>query len=374
MNPHQRRSGTPIGFPIDRTDNNRPILLTPALADQLTGAGFTVLTEPGIGARFGISDDEYATHRVSFADAATVWSCPLLMKYKAFEPAEIRMLRTDQTVAAVFHAEGRPDITSALLESGVRAYSYEFLHEDNQFPMMRAGGRIAGIQSVLYAAHYLQTSEGGRGVLLADVPGCPVPRVLVIGSGNVGTSAAETAVSLGCDVVVLCHSAASLRRFQARTGGTIRAEVNDAATLAREIREADAVIGAILISTYSTPAMIAEQHVRTMKPGAVIVDATAGYGDGYLPTAGPVQRPGDPARIVHGVGHVKVDVLPSVVPLTATFAYTTNAAPYLLRLARAVLHGGPDPAIESALITEAGRVRHPVLEEHMGYLESGLVR
>lgn len=110
--------------------------------------------------------------------------------------------------------------------------------------------------------------------------------------------------------------------------------------------------------------MITESDLRGMKPGAVIVDATCGYGNGYLPTAGPVQQPGDPPRVVEGVLHIKLDALPALVPLTATEAYTVNAAPFLVRLARVALQGAPDPAIEAARIAQDGRLVHPVCHQH----------
>jgi alanine dehydrogenase len=124
------------------------------------------------------------------------------------------------------------------------------------------------------------------------------------------------------------------------------------------------VIGAILDSTWDTPAMIIEDDLQVMRPGAVIVDATCGYGPGYLPTAGPVQTPGAPPKEVAGVLHVKLDMLPALVPVTATSAYVANAAPYLERLARTALQGTRDPVIEAARIAAGGRLIHPVTVQH----------
>jgi alanine dehydrogenase len=124
------------------------------------------------------------------------------------------------------------------------------------------------------------------------------------------------------------------------------------------------VIGTILVSTHDTPPMISEADLERMRPGAVIVDATCGYGPGYLPTAGPLQQPGDPPRLVAGILHVKVGVLPALVPVTATAAYASNATPYLERLARVALLGEEDLAIESARIACGGHLVHPVLVQH----------
>jgi alanine dehydrogenase len=353
-----------IGFPKEPQNADPRIILTPALAHSLRSAGFALVSEPGIGARVGISDADLCDAGVTLADDFDVWQCPLLLKYKAFRPAEIDRLRSGQAAASVFHAEGNSEVIKALLRTKARLYSYEFLEEDGRFPLMRAGGHIAGVQSVLLAARHLQTDAGGPGVLLGLVPGAEPTRVLVIGSGNVGAAAARTAHGLGADVTVLGHTRDGCRDFLARCDHPATVRVNGPTVLREELARTDVVIGAILISTYSTPPMITESDLHSMKPGAVIVDATCGYGEGYLPTAGPVQRPEDPPYVVHGVRHVKIDTLPSLVPVSATQAYAAAAVPYLLRLAAAIAHNTTDPLWETALIAEDGEVRHPVVKEH----------
>lgn len=358
-----------VGFPKDAKADDPRIILTPALAARLREDGFEVLSEPGIGERVEVSDDYLRAAGVSLVESGEVWQCPLLLKYKAFQPAEIERLHRPQVVASVFHAEGNRDIITALSRSEARAYSYEFLQEDGRFPLMRAGGHIAGVQSVLLAARHLQTETGGRGVLLGGAPGAEPVRVLVIGTGNVGAAAARTAHALGAEVTLLAHADQGRRDFLARCDHPATVLVNDASTLRSELVRADVVIGAILISTYSTPAMITEADLRTMKPGSVIVDATCGYGEGYLPTAGPAQQPGTPPLVVGGVRHVKVDVLPSLVPVTATQSYSALAAPYLSRLAHAVASGMTDPLWDTALIADGGKITHPVVLEHAAMYE-----
>ncbi len=171
-------------------------------------------------------------------------------------------------------------------------------------------------------------------------------------------------------MLVLCRTANGRDQVLCRTGNKCRAEINSPERLAQELPDADVLIGAILVSTFSTPAMVTPELVRTMRRGSVVVDATAGYGPGYLPSAGPVQQPGEPPREVVGVLHVKIDVLPSVVPVTSSRAYTAAAMPYLVRLAERVLRDNPDPVIDTALIVSEGQVRHPVLAEHLGYYDS----
>jgi alanine dehydrogenase len=351
-----------IGFPRESGTERRTIL-TPALARALIGAGFSIVAEPGIGSRVFIGDEEYAAVGVQLTEPGRVWSAPLLLRYKSPDPDDLERLRPGQHIAALFHAEGDIDLLTALQVCGASAWSYEFVSENGRFPLGRPGGQIAGVQAVLAGAHALQTPDA-RGVLLAAVDGAAKANVVVIGSGNVGAAAAKTAASLGANVTVLTRGEPSHADYLRRAPGGVRVQVNSRETLLECLAEADLVIGAILVSTYDTPAMITEADLAMMRPGSVIVDATCGYGPGYLPTAGPVQPPGDPPHQTAGVLHVKVDVLPALVPVTATAAYVTNATPYMERLAKTALLGTPDTAIEAARIACAGRLVHPVLVQH----------
>lgn len=356
-----------IGFPRESTPGDRRTLLTPSVARVLREAGFGVLAEPGTGAGVFCDDSDLEEQGVRFAAPEEVWAAPLVLRYKSTNPNELAQLQPGQSVGALFHAEGDRALLSALVASKVTAYSYEFVQEGGRFPAAAPGGEIAGIQAVLHGAHALQTVHGGRGVLLAQVRGAVAPRVVVIGCGNVGAAAARTAAALGAQVAMLARSEESARRYKQSAPDGVRVAVNTAANRGIFLAEADLVIGAILVSTFDTPPMITEADLRKMKSGAAIVDATCGYGDGYLPTAGPVQQPGDKPRVVHGVLHVKLDALPSMTPVTTTAAYTTNIAPYLVRLARVALLGVTDEAIETARIAHRGRLVHPVCRQHADF-------
>jgi alanine dehydrogenase len=351
-----------IGFPRESGAERRTIL-TPAMARQLTDAGFTVIAERGIGTGVFTGDGEYAAAGACLADSEETWAASLVLRYKSPDPQDLRRLTAGQHIGALFHAEGDPELLTALAESGVTAWSYEFVAEHGRFPLGRPGGRIAGIQSVLAGAAALQ-APGGRGVLLGLADGAAPASVVIIGSGNVGSAAAETAAALGARVTVLARCESSRTAYCGRPAAGTRVLVNTREVLLECLAGADLVIGAILVSTWDTPAMITEDDLKVMRPGAVIVDATCGYGPGYLPTAGPVQAPGAPPRTVAGVLHVKLDMLPALVPVTATSAYVANAAPYLERLARTALQGTRDQAIEAARIAADGRLTHPVTVQH----------
>lgn len=359
-------SGTRIGFPRESTPGDRRTLLIPAVASALREAGFDVLAEPGIGAGIFCSDETLAASGVRFAHAEQVWSAPLVLRYRCGLPEEIGRLRPGQSIGALFHAEGDPRLLAALEASHATAYSYEFIEDQGRFPLAAPGGEIAGIQAVLLGSHALQNAAG-RGVLLARVAGVEPAHMVVIGCGNVGAAAVRTAVALGVRVTVLARDEDSARLHAVRLGDGVRVLANTAAARAQVLADADLVIGAILVSTYDTPPMITEADLAGMREGSVIVDATCGYGDGYLPSAGPVQRVGDPPRVARGVLHVKLDSLPALVPVTASEAYAGNAASWLARLAAVALHGASDPAIDAGMIVREGRLTHPVCQQHAAY-------
>ncbi|MGW5877770.1 NAD(P)-dependent oxidoreductase [Nocardiopsis terrae] len=358
-----------IGFPTESSAHERRTLLTPHLARTLTAAGFRVLAEPGLGN--GIGQDDTALPQVEFRPAEQVWAASLILRYKPGPPADLDRLAPGQAIGAIFHAEGDPTMLTALTRQGVTAFSYEFLREHERHPLAVAGGQIAGTQAVLAGAHALQHPLG-RGILLGAMPGAAPARVVIIGSGNVGSAAAATAASLGAHVTVLTRTARSATAYAHRAPAGVAVEVNSPDRIAELLRTTDLVIGAILISTHTTPAMITRAHLATMRPGSVIVDATCGYGTGYLPTAGPAQETGEPPRLVDGVLHLKHDALPQLVPHTASHAYAHAAAPYLARLARHVLAGADDPAVASAMIAHQGALVHPVVREHADLYTAGV--
>jgi len=350
-----------IGFPAESGPHERRTLLTPHLAHTLTDAGFHIIAEPGLGT--GIGQEDTALPQVDFRPAEQVWAAPLILRYKPGPPQDLDRLVPGQTIGAIFHAEGDPAMITALTATEVTAFSYEFLREHGHHPLAVAGGQIAGTQAVLAGAHALQHPDG-RGILLGQVPGTEPAHVLIIGSGNVGAAAATTAAALGARVTVLTSTPHSAAAYIRRVPAGVRVEVNTPDRLAALLPTTDLVIGAILISTHTTPPMITRTHLATMRPGSVIVDATCGYGPGYLPTSGPVQGRGDPPRVVDGVLHLKHDALPRLVPTTASHAYAHAAAPYLARLGHHVLQGVDDPAMRSAMITHQGALVHPVVREH----------
>lgn len=166
------------------------------------------------------------------------------------------------------------------------------------------------------------------------MPGAPLPKVVVIGYGDVGGAAARTAAALGCQVTVLGRNIVRLRTFESTVPPTVTCRINSPEVLTEELRDADLVIGAILISTYDTEPMLTRDHPQVMKPGSMIMDVTCGYGDGmgYMPTFHRQTTHDHPVDLVDGTVHCKIDSLPSKVPRTASQATSATMCPHLVRL------------------------------------------
>ncbi len=265
------------------------------------------------------------------------------------------------------HAEGNPELTKAMRDSGMTAIAYEFHQTDSGvFPLHISDNETSGQMAVLYGAYHLQSHLGGRGVFMPRLPGAETARVLVIGYGNAGGAAARLAAAMGAEVTVLGTRREGLRRFEASVGGNVRCRVNSDAVLREEVPKADLVVGAILISTFDTPAMIDEELLDRMKPGSMIVDVTCGYGPGYLPTFDRETTHADPVYLKNGVLHCKIDAMPAAYPVSATQATSRNVAPYLSDLAERLRRDGVDAlGADDGVIVSGGRLVHPELTRNI---------
>jgi alanine dehydrogenase len=253
----------------------------------------------------------------------------------------------------------------ALLASRVNAYAYEFFEDERGgYPLAVAGAEISGRLAVIYAAYYLQSSQGGRGLLLPHVPGAQRARILIIGYGNSGGAAARLALAMGAEVTVLGRSLAGLRKFQGTVGDAVRCAVNSPEILAHEIRTADVVIGALLVSTNETPEMIGLDLVATMRPGSILIDVTCGYGRGYLSSFDRFSTLEEPSYTKNGVLHIKIDNMSSGVPLSAVHAVNAVSIPYLLALGDVIYGASPGASMERfGQLTCDGNVISPILQE-----------
>jgi len=326
--------------------------------------GVQVLVERGAGEASGYGDHGYVEAGAQLVDQSTAWQrADVVVKYKAPAPAEYRFFRAGLVLIAFLHVEGDIPLMESLESSGMTAWALELIEdEDGSFPGCVSDSEIAGKQAILYGAWLLQAHLGGSGRLLAAIPGVPDPRVVVIGHGNAGGAAARMAASLGAQTTVLGRDPSRLRRFAATAGPRVECRLSTPENLETAVLAADLVVGAILISSHDTPAMLTPQLVERMRPGSVIIDVTCGYGRGYLPTApGPTTFEA-PATLAHGVLHVKIDAMPASVPWTASRATAANVFRFVRSMIAHHAHGEPvSRGLSVARVIAGGQVLHPEL-------------
>lgn len=271
------------------------------------------------------------------------------------------------------HAEGNLELTNKMLASKMTAYALEFCKtERHEYPIPVSDNEISGKLAITLAAYHLQSHMGGSGKLLCKVPGCPPPKVVVIGYGSAGGSAALLAASMGAEVTVFGTRWEGLRKFQATAPSNIKCLLNTPDKLEEQVRSADVVVGAILISTYDTAPMLKESLVKQMQPGSVIVDVTCGYGSGYMPTFERFTNHAEPFYERFGVLHCKIDAMPASVPFTAAHATDYNVARGLIEIANSIVAKRQSHVASTGCLVAKGEILHPELLRHLDFDHSKL--
>lgn len=333
-----------IGVPKETKVHEYRVGLTPESVRELVSRGHRVIVETRAGDAIGASDTDYKTAGAEIAaGAAHVFAqAELIVKIKEPLAPELALLRPGQTLFTYLHLLADAERTRRLLASGAIAIAYETVTSpQGTLPLLAPMSEIAGRMSIQVAMHYLERTHGGRGVLLMPACGLPPTRILILGSGVVGTSAAETALNLGADVTVMSRSASSLERLSAALGSRLNTALSTPENIGERIRDADVVIGAALVPGAPTPKLITRTMLGTMKPGALIVDVAID-GGGCCETSRPTTH-ADPVYTVDGILHYCVPNMPGAVPRTATYAINRATLPFVATLA--------DDGVEQALRT-----------------------
>jgi len=358
-----------IGVPKEIKPDEYRVALLPVGAEELRRKGHRVIVQRGAGEGSGVDDGLYAEHGAEIADGAeAVYAqADLVVKVKEPLPQEYGLLRRGQAVFGYFHFAASRELTEALLGSGIVAIAYETLHTpDGRHPLLTPMSEIAGKMSIQEGAKYLEKPMMGRGILLGGVPGVEPAHVLIVGGGTVGTNAAKVAAGLGAQVTVADIDLERLRYLDDILPANVTTVYSDAHTLREKVREADLVIGAVLVEGAKAPVIVTEAMVRTMQPGAVVVDVSVDQG-GCVATTEPTTH-GDPIRIKHGVVHYGVTNMPGAVGRTSTYALTHATLPYLLTLAEKGFKraASDSPAIRAALNLVCGKVTNRAVAETFG--------
>jgi alanine dehydrogenase len=297
----------------------------------LVGLGATVYIERNAGALSYFSDDEYraAGGTIAYSPEEVVNRSDIVLKIAPPNETELNYLREGQTFFSALHlAIAKRKTIETLLEKRVTAIAHELIeNEHGDLPIVQTMAEIAGQISIQVAAHYLQTREGGRGVLLGSIPGVPAADVLILGAGTVGRTAARVALGLGASVLVIDKNISHLREVENLFQWRVATAISDQHVIEKAVRQADVVIGAVLLKGEKTPHLVSENMVKQMKPGSVIVDISIDQG-GCVETSRPTTLL-DPTYVMHGVVHYCVPNTPASVPRTATVGWTNVLLPFL---------------------------------------------
>ena len=358
-----------IGVPKEVKNNENRVAMTPAGVFNLKSAGHEVIIETGAGLGSSFTDEDYIEAGAKIvATAEEAWNVDMVMKVKEPVASEYGYFREGLILFTYLHLAPEVELTKALLDNKVVGIAYETVQlPNNSLPLLAPMSEVAGRMATQIGAQYLQQTNGGKGILLSGVPGVSRGKVTVIGGGQAGTNAARIAVGMGAKVTVLDLSVDRLRQLDEIFGNDIQTLVSNPFNIAESVKDADLVVGAVLIPGAKAPKLVSEDMVKSMKPGSVLVDIAIDQG-GIFATSDRVTTHDEPTYVKHGVVHYAVANMPGAVPQTSTTALTNVTVPYALQIAnkgykQACLDNVP---LQKGINTMEGHVTYKAVAEAQG--------
>lgn len=347
-----------IGVPKEIKPLEGRVGLIPAACADLVRAGHEVFIEQGAGAKSGYPDSSFAALGATMVpDAERLYAAAeLIIKVKEPVAGDLQWLRPEHTLFCYLHLAASRELTERLLAIGLTAVAFETVERDGALPLLAPMSDIAGRLAIQIGAHLLHQPQGGKGLLLGGVPAAERGRVTVIGAGQAGGNAAAMAAAMGAEVTVFDRKRERLEAMCA-LGANVTALYPYTDAVDRAVREADLLIGAVLIPGARATHIVSAAQVRTMAPGSVIVDISVDQG-GCIETTRPTTY-ADPTYSVDGVLHFCVTNMPGAVPRSASQALSAAVLPYALKLAD--VGWREDPALLRGVNVEAGTLRHPAV-------------
>jgi alanine dehydrogenase len=323
-----------IGVPKEIKNNESRVGMTPSSVASYIAAGHQVLIETNAGLSIGYSDENYLNAGADIVPAAAdAWSADMVVKVKEPLASEYDYFREGLILFTYLHLAPEPELTKALIEKKVIAIAYETIQLDNNsLPLLTPMSEVAGRMSIQIGARFLEKTQGGKGILLGGVPGVEPAKVVVIGGGIVGANAARMALGLGADVCILDISPDRLRQLDDMFQGRVKTVMSNPFHVAEMVRQADLLVGAVLIPGARAPRLVTEDMVKTMNPGSVIVDVAIDQG-GCIETMDRMTTHDNPTYEKFGVIHYAVANMPGAVPRTSTLALTNVTTSYGLQIA-----------------------------------------
>lgn len=348
-----------VGCVKEIKNNEFRVGMTPDNVKSYTASGHEVYIEKSAGSGSGFTDGEYARAGARILDTAKeVWDASeMMIKVKEPLKEEYPLFHEGLILYTYLHLAADKPQTDALLNGKVKGVAYETLADKNGgLPLLAPMSQIAGRLSVQEGAKYLEKIFGGSGVLLAGVPGTPKANVVILGGGSVGTNACKIAVGMGANVTILDINLQRLAYLDDIFGARLQTLASTDANIEKCVKEADLVIGSVLIPGKAAPKIFKRKYLKEMRPGSVFVDVAVDQGGCGETTR--VTYHDDPIFIEDGVVHYCVGNMPGAVPRTSTIALTNATLSYGLKIADKGLEQAcrENEAIYSAINTYAGKL------------------
>jgi alanine dehydrogenase len=323
-----------VGIPTEIKNNENRVAITQAGVYELARRGHEVLVQAGAGLGSAITDDEYAAAGAKIVESADqVWAdSDMILKVKEPIASEYDKLRKGQVLFTYLHLAAEKALTEAVLASGTTAIAYETVQLPNRgLPLLAPMSEVAGRLSVQVGAYSLMKANGGRGILLGGVTATRRGKVVVIGGGAAGEQAARIAYGMGAEVTVIDIAIPRLKQLEDEFNGRIQTRTSNAHNITEALKDADLVIGSVLIPGEKAPKLVTDEMVAQMKPGSVLVDIAIDQG-GCFENSRPTTHD-DPTFQVHNSIYYCVANMPGAVPETSTAALTNATLPYVVALA-----------------------------------------
>ncbi len=322
-----------IGIPKETKDNENRVALTPDGVRLLSSNGHNVLVEKNAGIGSGFSDEEYIKSSAKIVSAKEAWNCDLIIKVKEPLKTEYGYLNEKSILFTYLHLAGVDKaLTTSLLNKNATSIAYETVEDENgRLPLLMPMSAVAGNMSVTMGSYYLAKFNNGKGMQLGKILNKRYGKIVVIGDGVVGMHAAGTAYGIGANVYLFTRHPEREQKLKQEIGDELNVEISSPENIAKHVKDADLVVGAVLQRGAKAPLIVTEEMVKTMQHGSVLVDVSIDQG-GCIETSHPTTH-SNPTFIKHGIIHYCVTNMPGAYPRTSTIALTHATLPYILRLA-----------------------------------------
>ena len=358
-----------IGVPKEVKNNENRVAMTPAGVVNLTMHGHEVVIETAAGLGSGFTDEDYQTAGAQIVPTAKeAWSQEMIMKVKEPTSEEYPYFREGMILFTYLHLAPEPELTKAMLDSKVTGIAYETVQlPNNSLPLLTPMSEVAGKMSTQIGAQFLEKIHGGGGILLGGIPGVSRGNVVVIGGGVAGTNAAKVAIGMGASVTILDLNPDRLRQLDDLFGNDAQTMISNPMNIAEAVKEADLVVGAVLIPGAKAPKLVTEEMIRSMKPGSVVVDIAIDQG-GIFETSDRITTHDNPTYIRHDVVHYAVANMPGAVPRTSTIGLTNVTVPYAVQIANKGFEGAiqGNEALKKGVNTFKGHITYKAVAEDQG--------